>query len=194
MKRRLVAALTALLAGVIVFTPSAVTAADELIEATPARVSIAVPAPGHSAQWDMSVSNLTDTEYPLTLHVSGASDRLFGGAHPLELELTDPRTGDVIYSGPAGESIDAAILVPPLPARGEYQLAGTLSMPRDAGNEYQAASGQMVFEFRVLGDDEPQRPPTIPNTGSDVLFWALLGGIGIVSGIAIVAHGRKKTS
>lgn len=194
MKRRLPAVLAVLLAGVFAFAPSAAMAADDLIEATPQRVSIAVPAPGHAAEWDMSVSNLTDTDYPLTLVVEGESDRLFSGAHPLELELTDPLTGDVIYSGLAGDSIDSAILVPELPARSDYRLAGTLTLPREAGNEYQSASGHMVFEFRVADEVTPKDPTTIPTTGSDLLFWALIAGIGVASGLVLAMHGRKKSS
>ena len=173
--------------------PQSATAAGRLIEAAPAELSLCAPAPGETERWRMSVKNLTERELPLALTVDGGSSRLFGGTHPLQLEIRHPRTGHVLYSGDAGDAIGGSLQLPELAGRASLELAGSVTLPRDAGNEYQDGSAQLGFEFLAIDEGQAQ-PANLPVTGNDLTPWLQLGGIAVALGGGVWALGRMLRS
>ncbi|WP_125098591.1 hypothetical protein [Leucobacter chromiireducens] len=184
-------------------SPSAQAVTSELVDVEPAQVRVAVPAPGHSSEWNMTVTNTSAMPVPLALAVTGEGDRaLFDGATPLEVTLTDG-TGDVLAeSVPLGAVLGTEHHLPELPAGETYTLMGHLALPRVAGDEYQGLSGSLVFAYTATqsapeGPDVPGVPETVTPielaiTGAAPLLALLLGALLIAGGVTLVLT-RKRT-
>lgn len=187
-------ALVVALAGLLLApAPAAVAAPSaDLIEATPAQVRVRTPAPGHAEEWRMSVVSRTDGPVALALRVDGASDGLFTGAHPLELRLAEPG-GRVLLEAPVADVLGGRVPLDDLPAGAAYELVGTVTLPEDAGNEYQRASGALTVRFTATADDPAPGPGSgvLAVTGSTAGRLALIALAGIAGGTTFLLLRRK---
>jgi LPXTG-motif cell wall-anchored protein len=175
------------------FTPLAAQASADLIDATPARVSIVAPAPGETQSWDMSVRNLTDQSLPLQLHTDGESEALFSGAHPLTIEIQESVSGTIVYAGSVSELLGTHLYLENLPARDDYALVGRVTLPLEAGNEYQEADGRLTFTFATI--TETAADESLATTGGTLSTGLLVVGGGLlVMGVIAVAMRKKEKS
>ncbi|QTX03500.1 hypothetical protein [Agromyces archimandritae] len=192
MKKRMIIILGVALAAGAVLAPIPAAASGELIDAAPTLVELAAPAPGQSQEWTMSVRNLTDGELPIALAVSGSAERLFDGPYPLELELTETGSGQPLYIGTAAAAIDEVLLLPTLAGHADYELSGSVTLPSEAGNEYQEATGRLSFEFRTSADDASDESG-LASTGPSVWPWLWAAGIAFLAGTVALIR-RRRTS
>lgn len=177
--------------GILAAAPQAATAAGELIDATPATVAIQAPAPGETRHWEMKVENLTEDRIPLTMNVTGESDGLFDGSTPLQLELRDTKTSEVVFAGPARSALNTIISLPGLTEHESYALTGTVTLPSSAGNEYQDATGSLTFEFTTMV--EPAKPSGLAVTGGVMGPWLWISLILVIGGgVLLVTRRRSK--
>ncbi|QTX03322.1 hypothetical protein [Agromyces archimandritae] len=174
-------------------SPTASVAADGLIDAAPDVVEVTVPTPGEAVRWEMEARNLAAVSLPLSLVVSGVGSHLFDGPYPLELEVYETATGATVYRGVAAEAVDTLLELSPVPAGERTVLTGVVSLPADAGNEYQEASGTLSFEFRTRIDEAAPVGEEMPETGVDVSGWLWAAGLVGVVGAATV-FSRKRWS
>lgn len=174
-------------------TPLAAQALADLIDATPAQVSIETPAPGETQSWEMSVRNLTDQSLPLQLRIDGESEALFSGARPLTIEIQDPESGNVVYSGSVSDLLGTHLYLENLPPRDDYALVGRVTLPSDAGNEYQEADGQLLFTFTTIG--EAADDGSLATTGGtlSIALLVVAGGL-LVVGVTAFALRKKEKS
>lgn len=149
-------ALAALLAATIVAVPAtaivAVTsaAADEtLLSVDGAPLVVPVPAPGHSADWALTATNVSSHEVSVSAVVASASGGALAGSHPLEItvyapdgrRLALPSRGVSAASTPLG-TIDPGATI---------EFRGHTALPRAAGDEYQGLGGEL--NIRLVGED-----------------------------------------
>jgi LPXTG-motif cell wall-anchored protein len=167
--------------------------ADDLITATPDVVVVKAPAPGHSQTWEMKVRNNTDRPLPLFLEIRFTGDDLLvHGPTPLVLTVDTP-DGRPLGEAALGQLPSSPTSLPDLPGGSTYVLHGTVSLPREAGNEYQRLSGKLTFEFTSEDDTTKSGTGQLPFTGSDGLWQALILGLGLLAlGAALVAKRRGK--
>lgn len=133
----------------------------DLIESTPTSVAIDAPAPGESQSWNMSVRNVVDSPLPLGLEISGQSDVLFSGPTPVELSVKTSDGATVVERVAIGEVLGRSLALPELKGGASYNLIGTVTLPREAGNSYQGAGGTLKFRF-VSSVDRPSVAPIDP--------------------------------
>lgn len=155
--RALVILLTAVFMALVQAGGASATPAD-LIESTPTSVAIDAPAPGETQSWNMSVRNVVDSPLPLGLEISGQSDVLFSGPTPIELTVKTPDGATVVERVPIGEVLGRSLALPELQGGASYNLIGTVTLPRAAGNAYQGAGGILKFRFISTAD----RPGVVP--------------------------------
>lgn len=196
---------TVLAAGLLVLTaaPASAEPAD-LIEASTTAVSLHAPAPGESQSFDLSVTSVTDATVPLVLTVVGQSGGLLSGPTPVEVTLVDDAGDLVLAATPADTLLGTSLDLPDLDAGAGYHLTGTVTLPADAGDEYQGASGQVVFRFQVAADSTTTAapapapgavwPPGLATTGA-----TLAGGVSallvlVTTGAWLLAARRRRTS
>lgn len=186
---RLLTVVTALvlgLGGVLVAAPAH---ADTLIETNGTEVHLFTPAPGHSTEWTMTVTNVSGSELPLTLTTSQGAGSAFEGEHPLLFTLTD---GD---GGVIADSVEAAALAQPsldlgaLPAGATRTVIGQATLPGEAGNEYAGATAQISFDFSVMAADPP--PGKLPVTGAQITGLVIAAGAVLALGIYLAARKRR---
>lgn len=182
-------ALTLALVGVITLAPLAASAAGQLIEATPASVAIIAPSPGEKQHWDMEVVNLTGEALPLSVSVTGESEGLFDGPAPLQLELREVATSAVVYSGPVADVLNASIELPPLAGSSTYELAGVISLPASAGNQYQNANASLTFEFTTIV--ETPDTPGLAITGGVLGPWLWISVALLAAGLLLLAKRKR---
>ncbi|WP_448058827.1 hypothetical protein [Cellulomonas hominis] len=150
-----------LAAAALTSTATAAGAADDLIDVSPAAVTVQAPAPGHSHEWTMSVTNVTDSAVPLWIEVAGHDGALFTGDAPLELTLRDPAGATILYTADVGEMLGTTVALPDLPAGSTYVVTGAAALPASAGNEYLTADGDLSVRFTALAEDvAPGQGPT----------------------------------
>lgn len=178
---------------------SAVT--SDLINSTPASVAVDAPAPGEVQTWKMSVSNSLDAPLPLGLEITGASDVLFSGATPMELSVRTLDGATVVERVPVGKVLGRSLQLPELQAGKTYDFVGALTLPREAGNSYQGASGNLKFRF-VTSLDKPEvnlappiTGPNLANTGMNNLLPVVIVAVALlVIGLGFVVVRRKSSS
>lgn len=178
---------------------SAVT--SDLINATPTSVAIDAPAPGETQTWKMSVSNSVDSALPLGLEITGASNVLFSGATPMELSIKAADGVTVVERVPVGKVLGQSLQLPELQVGKTYDLVGSVTLPREAGNSYQGASGNLKFRF-VTSLDKPAVTPVSPisgpnlaNTGMNNLLPVGIAAVALlVLGLGFVLVRRKDSS
>lgn len=177
---------------------SAVT--SDLINATPTAVAIDAPAPGETLTWKMSVTNSVDAPLPLGLEITGASDVLFSGATPMELSVKTLDGATVVERVPVGKVLGQSLQLPELQVGKSYDLVGAVTLPREAGNSYQGASGNLKFRFVTSLDKPGVSPapvtgPNLANTGMNNLLPVAIAAIALlVIGIGFVVIRRKSSS
>jgi len=149
----------------------------DLIESTPTSVAIDAPAPGETQSWNMSVRNVVDSPLPVGLEISGQSDVLFSGPTPIELTVKTSDGATVVERVPIGEVLGRSLTLPELKGGASYNLIGSVTLPREAGNAYQAAGGILKFRFVAMADRPgivPSDPvPDKPVAGSSLAYTGL---------------------
>lgn len=180
----------------------------DLIEVAPRSIEVAVPAPGHTSTWAITVTDTPTTAgsaVPLWLAVTGADGPVLRGAHPLRLTVTDERGTVVVSSSDLGPLIGTQIPLEDL--RGTTTLTATVELPREAGDEYRGAGGHLVLTVTAqapppepAGPATPggsKRPPAPP--GSDPLAWTgvepvalLLASAALLGLGATILAGRRR--
>lgn len=144
----------------------------DLIDSTPTSVAIDAPAPGESQKWNMSVRNVAGSSVPLGLEITGQSDVLFSGPAPLELTVRTIDGATVVERAPVQDVLGRSLRLPELAAGASYNLVGTVTLPREADNTYQGASGSLKFRF-VTSIDRPDLRPQAPVAGPDLAYTGL---------------------
>lgn len=189
--KRLLSTLTALvlgLGGVLVAVPAH---ADALIETNGTEVHLTTPAPGHSVEWTMTVTNRSGGDLPLSLTTSAGSGTALEGDQPLRFSLTEA-DGTVI-----ADSVEAAALAQPvtdlgtLAAGATRTVTGSAALPSAAGNEYAGATAQLSFDFSVMAADAP--PAThLPATGAQITGFVILALALLALGLYLATRKRRK--
>ncbi len=131
----LVAALLALTAG---------TAAASPPDAAP--VVVPVPAPGQTSVWDMPLENASSTDVDVWFTV-GNDDS--DAELPLVLELADPE-GRIVFGPAPLSSAAGSSKIGELPAGSGTSYRGSVTMPRDVGNEAQGRSRSITFRLSTI--------------------------------------------
>lgn len=165
-----------------------------LIDATPAEVVLDAPAPGESRTWAMSVTSTTDRTVALDLEITGQSDRLFGGEHPLQITISDPTGRPVLTQTDVAEVIDSSLELTDLSPGASRQLVGTVTLPSAAGNEYQGAGAALRLRFRAETDEVAKTPSllALARTGPAFLVAAgVLAVLSVASGLTLMRYSRK---
>ncbi|HKU29900.1 MAG TPA: LPXTG cell wall anchor domain-containing protein [Arthrobacter sp.] len=178
---------------------SAVT--SDLINTNPTSVAIDAPAPGETQTWKMSVSNAADSALPLGLEITGSSDVLFSGATPMEISVKTLDGGTVVERVPVGKMLGKSLQLPELQVGKTYDLVGSVTLPREAGNSYQGASGNLKFRFVTSLDKPDVNPappysgPNLANTGMNNLLPITIAAVALlVIGLGVVVLRRKSSS
>jgi len=198
--RKVTAALwaTVVASGLVAASATPAVATQELIEATPATTTIVAPAPGHSQDWQVDVRNTTTQTLPVVLTIEGDSAQLFGGSHPIHVEIVDD-SGEVVVSGAAPSVLGATVELDALGAHEERRYTARVALPRSAGNEYQGASGTLDLSF--VASAEATTPETGPSpddalahTGGSGTTLALIAAtaLGMLTLGAVLAARRRK--
>ncbi|UIN30694.1 hypothetical protein [Microbacterium binotii] len=172
--------------------PSAAQAAQDLIDATPASVSITAPAPGETVTWDMSVRNLTSGALPIELSISGDDGRLLQGPTPIMITIRESGTSLVVAEGSPQELLGSSWELPSLVGGAEYALVGSATLPQNADNSYQAASATLDFRFTAVSSEGPT---ALAITGSDlvgVVGVVAVGAVAVLSGLWLTLSRRRK--
>lgn len=202
--RSLRSAAGALAAGAFLLIPAVPAHAEtaDLIDADPVEVVIESPAPGESRSFDLSVLSTTDTTVPIGLTVVDQSGALVAGPTPVEITLTDDAGQTVLESTRADDLLGRTLDLPDLSAGASYHLAGTVTLPVDAGNSYQGADGQIVFRFQASAEPpagEPSAPALteavtsrLATTGATVLGAVVAGAVLLAAGWAMLATRRRR--
>ncbi|MCA4134033.1 LPXTG cell wall anchor domain-containing protein [Arthrobacter sp. M4] len=159
-------------------------AAPDLIDAAPTAVAIDAPAPGEAHSWNMSVKNVAGQPVPLGLEITGHSNVLFTGPAPMELTVQTRDGVTVVNKVRVGDVLGRSMTLPELGAGASYDLIGTVTLPREADNSYQGASGNLKFRF-VTSVDSPKVTPVSPVKGPDLAST----GLGNVLPVAAAAAG-----
>ncbi|MFC4223906.1 hypothetical protein [Lysinibacter cavernae] len=192
---------------VIVFSGAAAASAVErdLIDVPTGNVSVSVPAPGHDEQWGMTVNNLTDSELPVGLKVTGdATSPIFSGDAQLSVRLVDSAGKEIMTNTNASELLDKTFTLPSLGAKGTYSLVGTASLPVTAGNEYQLQGSAITFRFTTELDDavvppllppaevpRPNAPSPLTLTGTELATYLVLAGTLMFFGYLLLRRRRE---
>lgn len=184
-------------------TPASADPAD-LIDTNTVSVSIEAPAPGESQDFDLSVTSVTDQAVPLDLTVVETSGGLLSGPTPLEVTLVDD-DGNVVLAPARADSLEETFIdLPHLSSGATYHLTGTVTLPAEAGNEYQGASGVLVFRFLATGEDpeqpalDPASPPSatpsspLATTGAQITAALVAVLVLVATGGCLLAARRKR--
>lgn len=194
------------LAAALLVLPAASASAEpaDLIEARTTAVSLHAPAPGESQTFDLSVTSVTDTTVPLVLTVAGQSGGLLSGPTPVEVALVDDAGGPVLAPSRADKLLGTRLDLPDLAAGAGYHLTGTVTLPADAGDEYQGATGQVVFRFQVATDSPATSDPApapgaatssgLATTGATVAAAVAAVAVLVTTGAWLLAARRRRSS
>ncbi|MDQ1129965.1 hypothetical protein [Microbacterium sp. SORGH_AS_0888] len=168
----------------------------DLITATPASIAVDAPAPGQSRSWDIDVDNLTSDVVTLDLALAGRADVLFGGPTPLHLTIAEKESGTVLVTGSTADLLDRTFDLPDLSGAERYRLVGTVTLPAEAGDAYQAQAGRLDLRF-VATRPEPAAPGMLAITGgllAPALVAAALAAVGLLGGATLVVRSRRKNA
>ncbi len=188
-------AVAAGLISALLATPAFATESD-LIDATPAETAVVAPPPGGTESWQLEVRNVSSQRVPLTLDIAGQSDRLYSGETPLQLEIVDS-SGVVILSQSTTEALGSTIELDGLDAGDTRRYTARVSLPAEADNAYQGASGVLELRFVAQGDDTSSASSgstaTLARTGGDGLrLLGLFTASAFAIAIGLVFTRRRK--
>lgn len=164
--------------------------ADDLYIIETSVVEVEAPAPGETRTWSVPVDSADSVAHDVYVRLSAAEGPLFGGAHPAEITVSE-LGGEAILHGPARDVVsDTHTEFASIVGGSPLEIAGQLTLPRAAGNEYQGASGTLTLELAAVAGDEDSGGSTwIAATGSG--RWWLIGAVSataIITGITLVAR------
>ncbi|MDQ1205229.1 hypothetical protein [Microbacterium sp. SORGH_AS_0862] len=188
--RRAAVAVVASLLFTVVAIPAS--AAENLIDATPASVSITAPAPGETVSWDMSVRNITTGPLPLELSISDDGGRLLEGPTPITVTVRERETSRVVAEGSPADLRGMTLTLPDLAAGAEYGLVGSATLPAQADNTYQGASATLDFRFVAVAS---AAPPALAITGQDLFAVTVIAAAGatvLILGLWLALSRRRK--
>lgn len=153
-------------------------------------VEVDAPAPGETREWSVTVDSTEDDVHDIYVRMSAAEGQLFAGDHPAEIAVSE-LGGEPVLQGPGREVVsDSHIKFASITHGSPIEIAGRLTLPRAAGNEYQGASGTLTLELAATrGDHDDDTDTGIAATGAG--SWWLLGtcaAVAIAAGIALAAR------
>lgn len=153
-------------------------------------VEVDAPAPGETRHWSVTVDSSDDDVRDIFVRMSAAEGPLFAGDHPAEITVNE-KGGKAILQGPGRTVVsDTHTEFASFTQGSPVEIEGHLTLPREAGNEYQGASGTLTLELAATRDEPGDDPNTgIAATGSG--SWWLLGAgaaVAIAAGVTLVAR------
>ncbi|KUF05642.1 hypothetical protein [Leucobacter sp. G161] len=153
-------------------------------------VQVDAPAPGETRHWSVTVASAEDDVHDIYVRMSAAEGPLFAGEHPAEIAVSE-LGGEPVLQGPGREVVsDSHIKFASITHGSPIEIAGHLTLPRAAGNEYQGASGTLTLELAATRGDHDEGTDTgIAATGAR--SWWLLGtgaAAAIVAGLALAVR------
>lgn len=174
---------------------TAATQPDDLFVIDTRVVKVDAPAPGETTHWSVTVGSSDEEVRDVYVRMSAAEGPLFDGDHPAEITVNEVG-GTAILQGP-GRSVvsDTHTEFASFVHGSPVEIEGHLTLPRDAGNEYQGASGTLTLELAATrGEPGDDTNTGIAATGSDS-WWLLAAGAAaaVVAGITLAAR-RTQTA
>lgn len=162
-------------------------------------VSVAMPGPGHSSSWSGSIANpgRDAAEAFLTVTEVGGSADAFGDL--LTATVTLPSVRVLIAETPVARMLGGApIPLGPIAAGATVTIGGTVTLARDAGDEFQGLSAAVVFQLTAVEKTQPHPPVALPialpDTGSIIAVTAIaVAAVAILGGAILLIVRRKKT-
>lgn len=154
----------------------------QLIFATPEAQAVPMPAPGGSVLLTSTVSNVSDAS--LQVHAAlemDPEDPLAAPGSPLTIafSIDGESTSDAV---PLADVVDAPLPVEALAPRESAQVEATISMSREAGNEWAGRSTEAVLHYTAQSAEPSEKESPVPDGA-----LALTGMVGIGLLIVIAA-------
>ncbi len=155
--------------------------------------------PGDELTQDIIVKNSYKEKVKIYMRAEPVSeqDAAFLSELNMKVELKSGDQVNALYNGSAAELISASgslkedVLLGEFPANANCTITATLSAPLDMGNEFQAASGDIVWVFTV--NEAPGEIP--PSSGDENLVLKILPFLAaalIIVIIIIIIRNRRR--
>jgi hypothetical protein len=159
---------------------------------TPATVtSVTVPAPGHSSSWNMRLTNPGSSPATAAVTILAEDGQLLTGQHAPRLALVDAASGRTILRDvPLAELGDTSLPVATVNAADTLDMTATISMPREAGNEYQGQSQSVTFRFTTVAASFED--PLLASTGMAAMLPLAIALLLVLFGFLALVLRRKK--
>lgn len=158
---------------VVVLVTGASSASARGLDVTPERVELTVPAPGETRGWTSTATNLGTEAVSLYLVVTDVTGVAAEGPHPVRLSVQDGSGAQVLAESALPEIGSEPVLLGTVVPSEAISLHGSVSLPREAGNEYQGAGASLVLNLVTL-DAVPEAGGGLAMTGAGMVWW--LGG------------------
>ncbi|MHA3684882.1 hypothetical protein ACXR2W_11580 [Leucobacter sp. HY1908] len=164
---------------------------SDLISVSPASSHISMPAPGHTETWSTEVRNVA--KHPVDVDLSTVNELdevLRSGSTPARITIVDSAGRTLL------DDLSVTQLQPQIPVLGQLDpgesisLTGTVSLPAEAGNEYQGASGNLQFTFVAQTSDTHGVTDALAETGAPLAAAGIAAALLIGTGAVIM---RRKT-
>jgi hypothetical protein len=191
----LLTVLTACLCGVL---PSTAAEARPALETRGEQISLTVPAPGHSVDWQMGVRASSARASAFDLVLVSATGAALDGPDGLILTLEDD-DGEVLAEGTAAQLRGSPVTVAAAPPQGWTTVRARAQRPLQAGDEHRGTSA--VLRFRFLSQAAPEDdgafgPPDgghLPRTGAAGVLTALLVALALIlAGIRLYRAAQRE--
>lgn len=193
---------TALLVSALVLPSTPALAADategSLIFATPEAQAVPMPAPGGSVVLKSTVSNVSDASLQVRAALElDAHDPLASTDSPLTIafSIDGESVGDAV---PLAEAVDAPLIIEKLAPRANAEVDATISMSRDAGNEWAGRSTEAVLHYTAQGTGAPETKLPVPDgalalTGTvGVALLIIVGALILALAVALLWRGARR--
>jgi len=120
--------------------------------------------PGKAETSPLRISNTGQREFMLFIEVEkkAGDDLLF---HGVNISISQQGSNQTFYSGPISSL--SSIKIGEIQAGTSENLAFTVSLKEDAGNEYQGKSLDLAWKFIAAWPDGDDSPPVSPDNGEN---------------------------
>lgn len=189
--RLIVRRTTLVLSTALALALGATGAAAHDLDVTPGQIEVAVPAPGGTDLWEASATNAGTDAVSLYLVVSDVAGAAAGGSHPVRMAVHDG-AGVVVVEENALPDLGAEpVLLGTLAPEESLTLHGLVSLPREAGNEYQGAEGALVLDFVTLDGAAPPAGGGLAMTGAGLVWAGVAALLLAVMGAHMITRSRR---
>lgn len=183
-KRTLTLGAALLIGGLLWGAPTAALAAGDVVQITPGADQLTVPDPGKATELDFGITNLTDEPVDLLVKLNSVEESLlFGGDHPLGMELLDAAGSSLVRVDNARELINNPTPLAALGARDTTTFTVVLTLPYAAGNEYQALDSELALAVVTVQADAADRG--LATTGVSPLAGGIAAAVLVLTGVAL---------